>query len=312
MLNSPFNKDSTVSDVIQGIRLDGKTALVTGASGGIGEVTANTLAEAGAEVILASRDIGKTSRVVEKIRTATGNKNIHGEQLDLADEGAVRAFAKRINANHPKLHLLINNAGVMACPLRRTATGHEMQFGVNHLGHFLLTVLLKPILFAAAPGRIVNLSSAAHLMSDIDLKDPDFNHREYDKWISYGQSKTANILFSVDWTRRFASDGVTANAVHPGRIPTDLGRHLSDEDMKAITKRAGGEYKSLEAGAATTVWAATSELLEGKSGLYLEDCGFSQLHDEANPTIGGYKTYALNTDSAEQLWELSEHMLGVS
>ncbi|MEN3975566.1 SDR family NAD(P)-dependent oxidoreductase [Emcibacter sp. SYSU 3D8] len=311
-----FGADTTTDEVIAGIDLRGKQALVTGASTGLGEETARALASAGAAVTLAVRDKAKGEAAAERIRKVTGNQGIDVAQVELSVPDSVRACAKTWLAGHGPLHLLVNNAGVMACPLTRTAEGWEMQFATNHLGHFLLTNLLAPALKAGAPGRIVNLSSAGHRFADVNFVDPHFNHRDYDKWSSYGQSKTANVLFSVELTRRLAPYGITANAVHPGGIQTELGRHLTDSDIEALmarvkTNAGSGEFKfkTIPAGAATSVWAATSPELEGRGGLYLEDCHVGEL--KSGPAASsGYFAYATDPASAARLWALSEATLG--
>lgn len=312
-----FGFENTTDEVLAGIDLAGKRAIVTGASGGLGEETARALAAKGAAVTITARDVPKGEAAAAKIRESTGNADIDVRELELADLASVRAFAEGYLADHDKLDLLINNAGVMACPLTRTPAGWEMQFATNHVGHFLLTCLIAPALKAAAPSRIVNLSSAGHHMSAVDFDDPFFNNREYDKWVSYGQSKTANILFSVGLEKRLAGAGVHAYAVHPGGIMTELGRHLTDEDIAAMMERndisdpeafqAG--FKTVPQGAATSVWAATSPDLEGRGGLYCEDChvagpGAGGIRD------GGHAPWALDPDAAERLWALSEELVG--
>jgi NAD(P)-dependent dehydrogenase (short-subunit alcohol dehydrogenase family) len=312
-----FGADTTTDEVIQGIDLTGKQALVTGASTGLGKETARALASKGAKVTLAVRDLAKGETAAAEIRAATGNPNIDVAQVELSVPDSVRAFAKTWLAGHGPLHLLINNAGVMACPLMRTAEGWEMQFATNHLGHFLLTNLLAPALKAGAPGRIVNLSSAGHRFSDVNFEDPHFNNRDYEKWVSYGQSKTANVLFSVELTRRLAPYGITANAVHPGGIQTELGRHLTEADREALMARVraagssggGFKFKTIPAGAATSVWAATSPELEGRGGLYLEDCHVGELKTDPAAS-SGYFGYATDPASAARLWALSEQTLG--
>ena len=310
-----FGADTTTEDVLAGIDLTGKQALVTGASSGLGEETARALASRGAAVTLAVRNVPKGEEVAARIRASTGNPNIDVGEVELAVPASVRAFASQWMATHGPLNLLINNAGVMACPLERTVEGWEMQFATNHLGHFLLTNLLAPALRAGAPGRIVNLSSAGHRFSDVNLEDPHFNSRDYEKWSSYGQSKTANVLFSVELTKRLAPFGITANAVHPGGIQTALGRHLTQSDIEALMSRvtaAGGsgfKFKTIPAGAATSVWAATSPELEGKGGLYLEDCHIGELKSDPAAS-SGYFAYARDPGRAAQLWALSEKTLG--
>lgn len=310
-----FGADTTTDEVLQGIDLRGKQALVTGASTGLGKETARALASKGAAVTIAARDPAKGEAAAAEIRSSTGNRNIDVAQVELSVPDSVRAFAKTWLAGHGPLDLLINNAGVMACPLTRTAEGWEMQFATNHLGHFLLTNLLMPALKAGAPGRIVNLSSAGHRFSDVHFDDIHFNNREYEKWSSYGQSKTANVLFSVALNTRLAPWGITANAVHPGGIQTELGRHLTQADIEALMARvsaagSGGiKFKTIPAGAATSVWAATSPSLEGRGGLYLEDCGIGELKTDPMAS-SGYFAYATDPSSAARLWAVSEETLG--
>jgi NAD(P)-dependent dehydrogenase (short-subunit alcohol dehydrogenase family) len=279
-----YGAETTADEVLDGVDLTGTVAVVTGASSGIGAETARALAAAGATVVAATRDAG----------------------LDLASLAAVEAFARSVVDAHDRIGLLINNAGVMAAPFGRTADGFEQQFGINHLGHFLLTALLAPALVAGAPARVVNLSSGGHRMSDIGWDDPNYETRPYDKWQAYGQSKTANILFTVGLERRLGPVGVHSYAVHPGMIATNLGRHLDRSDYQALKDRAkrspGGGlpgYKSIPAGAATTVYAATAPELEGRGGSYLADCAVTDDH----------APWALDPASADRLWALSERLV---
>jgi NAD(P)-dependent dehydrogenase (short-subunit alcohol dehydrogenase family) len=307
-----FGRDTTTEQVLEGIDLTGRRAIVTGASGGLGAETARALASRGAAVTLAARNIGKAGEVAESIRTSTGNGNVDVVALELLEPASVRGFAKAWLADHDDLDILINNAGIMACPLGRNALGWEMQFATNHLGHFLLTCLLAPALRAGAPSRIVNLSSGGHRFGGMDFDDPHFENREYDKWSSYGQSKTANVLFSVELTRRLGGDGVTANAVHPGVIMTELARHMEPADIETLQSRApkgGLAFKPVEAGAATSVWAATAPDLEGRGGLYLEDCQIGVPAEDAEEG-SGYASYAVDPESAARLWSLSEEIVG--
>ena len=269
-----FGAETTASEVADGIDLSGKVALVTGGSSGLGQETARVLAERGAHVILTARDVPKGEAVAAAIRASTGNQHVEVEELELGSLKQIRAFAERFLARHPTLHILVNNAGVMACPPAKTADGFELQFGSNHLGHFLMTCLLAPALREAAPSRVVSVSSRGHHMSPVVFDDIQFERRPYDKWLAYGQAKTANVLFAVGLERRLGARGVHANALHPGAIMTELGRHLQPEDMRVPpeSRNRGMKFKSVEAGAATSVFAATAPELEGRGGLYLEDC----------------------------------------
>ena len=310
---SGFGWGSTTDEVLAGIDLSGKVALVTGASSGLGVETARALASVGAEVTLTARDMPKVDAVAEAIRERHPQARISTGELELTRPESVRAFAKSFLSGHERLDLLVNNAGLMASPLMRTAEGWEMQLATCHLGHFLLTGLLADALLKGAPSRIVNLSSGGHRFSDLDFDDPFFDRREYDKWIAYGQAKTANVLFTVALEKRLAARGVHAYAVHPGVIMTELARHMTEDDIKELMARAprgeGMKFKPVEAGAATTVWAATSPSLEGRGGLYLEDCNEGLVNDTEG-TEGGYAPYAVDPETAEQLWSWSEGILG--
>lgn len=312
--DSGFGEHSTTDEVLAGKKLDGQLFVVTGASAGLGIETCRALAAAGAEVVMAARDPGKTEAAMASIRESVPGARLEFLALDLADLDSIRRATDTLQSRHPVIHRLINNAGVMACPLQRTREGCEMQFGTNHIGHFLWTCRLVPALRAGAPARVVNLSSAGHRYSAIRFDDPHFEHEPYDKWLAYGQSKTANILFSLALDRRLAPT-VTTNAVHPGAILTELGRHITEEDVKMLTSggtgRGGFTFKSVPAGAATSVWAATSADLEGRGGLYLEDCNIAAV--EAAGAAGaekGYRAYARDEEAAERLWQLSEQIVG--
>jgi len=306
-----FGSDSTTGDVIQGIDLSGKQVVVTGASSGLGVETARTLASAGAAVMMVARDPVKLDTAVSSVREAVPAARIETALLDLADLDSVGTGAAAILEKCPQINLLINNAGVMACPLMRTAQGFEMQFGTNHLGHFLLTCRLAPALVAGAPARVINLSSAGHKFGTLDLDDPNYLNRDYEKWSAYGQSKTANALFTVGLDQRLRGKGVRSLAVHPGMIMTELSRHMEPADMDAILRGrdiADIAFKTVEQGSATSVWAATAAELEGKGGLYLEDC---QIAATATPgSDNGVEDYALDPALADQLWQMSESMVG--
>ena len=312
---SSFGAESTASDVLSGIALEGRVALITGASGGLGAEAARALAERGAAISRAVRDMAKGEGVAESIRSSTGNDRIDLVQVELSSPDSVRACARSWLERHGELHLLINNAGIMACPLDRSKEGWEMQFAANHLGHFLLTALLVPALRAGAPSRIVNLSSAGHRLAGVDFDDIHFERRDYDKWIAYGQSKSANVLFSCELDRRLQRDGIRAYAVHPGVIFTELARHLTPDDIKDLMDRSPGDgglvFKSVEAGAATTVYAATAPELAGKGGLYLEDCRIAELAESEAARLG-YAAHAMDPEAAAQLWQVSEQLLGES
>jgi NAD(P)-dependent dehydrogenase (short-subunit alcohol dehydrogenase family) len=306
-----FDQNSTTEQVIEEVDLEGKVAVVTGASAGLGIETVRTLSHVGATVVLVARDAGKLEAVREQLGAGLPADRLQSEIMDLASLASVREAANAIAARYPRIHLLINNAGVMACPLTRTADGFELQFGTNHLGHFLFTNLLVPSLLAAAPARVVNLSSSGHRFSNVDFEDTNYERRPYDKWEAYGQSKTANVLFSVALNHRLADRGVTANAVHPGVIQTELGRHLTEQDIADIQARAGEEefvLKTTPQGAATSIWAATAPDLEGRGGLFLEDCHIAE--PAAEGVTGGVQAYALDVEAAERLWQRSEEWVG--
>jgi NAD(P)-dependent dehydrogenase (short-subunit alcohol dehydrogenase family) len=306
-ITTPFGATSTAAEVAAGVDLTGRRAVVTGGASGIGVETARTLAAAGAEVTLAVRNIEAGDRTAAEIIESTGNKQVLVAPLDLSDRASVAAFTAAWDG---PLHLLINNAGVMASPLMRTPDGWEMQFATNHLGHFALATGLHDALAAAGGARVVALSSAAHLRSPIVFDDIMFDHREYEPWSAYGQSKTANVLFAVEATRLWAADGIFVNAVHPGSIRTNLQRHITEEELNRIRAAAGrstSSWKSTEQGAATSILVATSPLLDGVGGRYFEDC------NEALPNEPGTRTgvaaYALDPEAATRLWKVSEQLL---
>jgi NAD(P)-dependent dehydrogenase (short-subunit alcohol dehydrogenase family) len=309
-----FGAHSTASEVVAGLDLSHVAAIVTGASGGLGAETARALAERGARVTLTARDMTKGETAAEQIRKSTGNPKVDVMALELLSLESVRAFAKEFAARHKTLNVLINNAGVMACPLARTANGWESQFATNHIGHFLLTGLLTPLLVASAPSRVVSVSSRGHRFSPVVFDDIHFERRPYDKWSAYGQAKTANVLFAVELDRRLAGRGVRANALHPGGIRTELGRHLDQDDIAELMSRAPGgkmEWKTPEQGAATSVWAATAPELEGKGGLYLDDCQIGSLRTSPDDP-GGYEAFARDAEAAKRLWAVSEQHVGQS
>ncbi|MCU1492735.1 MAG: short-chain dehydrogenase/reductase [Acidimicrobiaceae bacterium] len=305
-VTTSFGAESTAEEVIAGIDLSGRRAIVTGGSSGIGIDTARALADAGADVTLAVRDTAAGERTAADITATTGNTAVQVGALDLADQVSVADFVA--NWDGP-LDLLVNNAGVMALPeLQLTSEGWELQFATNHLGHFALALGLHDALAAAGRARIVSLSSRAHLRSPVMFDDINFSSRPYDPWLAYGQSKTANVLFAVEATRRWRDDGITANAVHPGAITdTKLSRHMEPEQLAALRASGMFRFKTIEQGAATSVLVATSPLLEGIGGRYFEDCNEAMILDQHDPgTSGsGVAAYALDPDAAERLWTIS-------
>lgn len=313
-MNSYYSSESTTDDVMQGINLSGRVALITGASSGLGVETARALASGGARVLLAARDEKKTRSCIREIMRRAPHADLSFISLDLSNTSSVLQCAERLRRLEPRLDLLINNAGVMACPLRRTEEGWEWQLAVNHIGHFLLTSELVPLLLQAPAPRVVNLTSGGHQLGAPDPVDPHFSRRPYDKWLAYGQSKTANIWHAIGLFERLASRGLSAFAVHPGAVGTDLSRHMSDEEIKSLRKSSddapGLVFKSVSQGAATTVWAATSASLAGKGGLYLEDCGIGQPIHGGALSATGYAPWALDRDRAEVLWRQSEEWIG--
>jgi NAD(P)-dependent dehydrogenase (short-subunit alcohol dehydrogenase family) len=329
-IGSGFGAAATASDTIKGIELNDKTVIVTGGYSGIGFETTKVLHEAGASVIVPARDQQKASAAVK------GLAGVELASMDLIDPASVDAFAGAFIASRRPLHLLINGAGIMAPPLVRDARGYESQFATNHLGHFQLTASLWPALLKAGGARIVNVSSWGHRFSPVIFEDPNFEHREYESWSAYGQSKTANILHAVALDARGKDKGIRAFAVHPGTIvSTDLSRYLIVEQLqKAGALDANGnpvldpskQMKTIAQGAATSVWCATSPMLAGMGGLYCENSDVSPLIVTGNKEIGtswgevrmaerptgalGVYPYAIDPDAAERLWVLSERLTG--
>jgi NAD(P)-dependent dehydrogenase (short-subunit alcohol dehydrogenase family) len=306
-ITTPFNAESTAAEVIAGIDLAGRRAIVTGGASGIGVETARALAGAGAEVTLAVRNLGAGERTAADIIHSTGNKQVFVAPLDLADQASVAALAAGWDG---PLHILVNNAGIMASPLMRTPQGWEMQFATNHLGHFALATGLHRALAAAGGARIVSVSSSAHHRSPVVFEDINFEHRPYEPWSAYGQSKTANVLFAVEASRRWAGDDITANALMPGGIRTNLQRYVSDEDLDRLRAAAGGaaaRWKTPEQGAATSILVAASPLLDGVGGRYFEDCNEAEVGQLSART--GVAEYALDPEAAARLWPVSAEML---
>jgi NAD(P)-dependent dehydrogenase (short-subunit alcohol dehydrogenase family) len=314
-IGSGFRAASTAAEVIQGCDLTGKVAIVTGGYAGLGLETAKTLAFAGAKVIVPARDQAKARKALENL------EGISMESLDLMDPSSIDQFADRFLSWESALHILINNAAVMANPLTRDSRGYESQFSTNHLGHFQLTSRLWPALRRAKGARVVALTSVGHRYSGVDFEDPNFEHRPYDPWVSYGQSKTANALFALSLDQLGESYGVRAFSVHPGGIvATDLGRHMDPERLKAMGYvDAEGRaiidpernMKNIEQGAAASVWCATSRSLDGQGGFYCENCDVASPIADDSPEPRGVRSWATNPELAARLWRLSEKLTGV-
>jgi NAD(P)-dependent dehydrogenase (short-subunit alcohol dehydrogenase family) len=317
-MTKTFGTHSTTDEVLDGVDLASKRVLVTGVSAGIGVETARTLAAHGAMVVGAARDLDKARHATEFVPAdAARGGGLELVELDLASLRSVRACADALVAAGKPFDLIVANAGVMNTPLGKTADGFETQFGTNHLGHFVFVNRIAPLMKPGA--RLVNLSSAGHRRSDVDLNDPNFQRTPYDPSIAYGRSKTANILFAVEFDRRHKDHGVRAAAVHPGGIQTELARHMAPgaveqliERINAESARARGpafQWKSVQQGAATSVWAGIVSSAEEVGGRYCEDCHVADLVDDAG-LFGGVRPYALDPDNAKALWAKSEEMVG--
>jgi NAD(P)-dependent dehydrogenase (short-subunit alcohol dehydrogenase family) len=313
--------DTSVTDsrsalhVVEGIDLSGKVCVVTGASSGLGRESARALAAAGAQVILAARNSEALAEAARWIAAEVPDAQTSTMHLDLTSLASVRAAATEITELTPVIHVLMNNAGVMFTPFGRTQDGFEMQIETNHFGHFELTRLLTPQLAAAQGARLVILSSGGHALGDVDLGDPNWERREYDKFVAYGASKTANILHAREADRRLQELGIRAFAVHPGTVATSLARYMSRSDFSQLREFAAAnsagrgessdgylDFTTPDYGAATQVWAAVSPELADQGGLYLEDCGFSE-------TVA---PYACDAEHAADLWALSEKLCAAS
>ena len=318
---SPFGRDTTTNEVLEGTDLSGRRFVITGAASGLGRESARALAAHGASITLVARSADRADGAVAEVGAMVPGADLEPGVADLGDLAGIRAFADRYLAEHDSFDVLMNNAGVMAAPLGRTADGFETQFGTNHLGHFLLTALLYPALRSGEGPRVVTLTSAGHSRADVDLDDPNFDRTDYAPWVAYGQAKTANALFARELARRAGPSGLLSFSVHPGGIVTDLGRHLTDElinDMVDFSRRRsaaseGGQpsdihFKTVEAGAATQVWAATAAELTDHNGAYLANCGPGVLG--ADPGVNGFMPYLLDDEHAAVLWALSERLVG--
>ena len=305
-IHSGWNAASTAAEIAAGHDLTGKVALVTGGNSGIGYETVKTLAAAGAQVVVGARDAGKWEDRPAALKQAVFIP------LDLADPASVDAFAARFLAEYNSLHLLFNNAGIFRPPqFLKDKRGYEIQFGINHLGHFQLSGRLWPALKNAGGARVIVLSSVGHRRMAVQLDDLNFEKQAFDKMKAYGQSKTANSLFAVELDRRGQEHGVRAFAVHPGAIRTDIFRYMSGEELQ-VWEQQITRFKTLQEGAATAVWCALSDQLNGMGGVYCEDCDLAALLPDDSPATGyGVRSFAVDPDKAAALWQLSETATGV-
>jgi NAD(P)-dependent dehydrogenase (short-subunit alcohol dehydrogenase family) len=316
----PFGATSTTDDVLAGKDLSGKRVLVTGVSAGLGVETARALAAHGAQVVGTARDLAKAERATAKIRTQAANGGgLELVELDLASLDSVRACADALLADGRPFDAVIANAGVMRTPFGHTVDGFETQFGTNHLGHFVLVNRIASLI--GPGGRLVNVASSGHRYSDVDLDDPYFERTPYEPMIAYGRSKTANILFAVEFDRRHKARGVRATALHPGGIMTELGRHLRPGELEATVERINAQlaaegrppfqFKTIPQGAATSIWAAFVAPAEEVGGRYCEDCQVSQVTEgPISPVSPGVRPYALDAVHAKALWARSEELVG--
>src|SRR5580704_16305439 len=314
-MSNSFGATSTTDDVLRGSNLTGKRVLVTGVSAGLGVETARALAAHGAQVVGAARDLSKAQAATDQVRAqAVSGGSLALVQLDLASLDSVRRCADGLLEAGQPFDVIIANAGVMACPKSKTVDGFETQFGTNHLGHFVLVNRIASLLKAGS--RLVNLSSSGHRYADVNLDDPNFEHTPYEEFVAYGRSKTANVLFAVEFDRRHKARGVRATAVHPGGIRTELSRHLTKEALDKLIAQINASqpkgaaqftYKSIPQGAATSVWAAC--IAEAIGGHYCEDCHVAEV--ASTPGIrAGVQPYALDPQHAQALWRKSEELVG--
>lgn len=316
-----FGATSTTDDVLAGRDLSGKRVIITGVSAGLGVETARVLVAHGATVTGAARDLEKAERATSVVReaAAAGGGSFELIELDLASFASIRAASDRLVADGRRFDVVIANAGVMATPYGKTADGFETQFGTNHLGHFLFVNRIAGLIVDG--GRLVNVASSGHRFADVDLDDPNFETTAYDAWMAYGRSKTANILFAVEFDRRHRARGIRATALHPGGINTELGRHVGLDTLHGMISRINEElaaegkppyeWKTIPQGAATSVWAGFVAAGDEVGGRYCENCHVSAVTDGLiNPVAEGVRSYALDADRARALWAKSEELVG--
>jgi NAD(P)-dependent dehydrogenase (short-subunit alcohol dehydrogenase family) len=303
-LHTGYGATTTAREVIGDARLDGKVAIVTGGYVGVGLETTRVLAAAGATVIVPARTLDKARKAL------AGMERVEIETVELSDPASVDSFAARFSATRRPLHFLINNAGIMAVPFAKSSAGFELQLATNHLGHFQLTARLWPALLSAKGARVIALSSRGHAFGSVDLEDPSFERRPYDKWKAYGQSKSANALFALALDARGESRGVRAFSVHPGAVATELSRSVPEEELRAL--RAGYQsFKMPPEGAATSIWCATSSALDGMGGVYCEDVDIGEPVAADSTERRGVRPWIMDRDLADRLWTKSEDWTGV-
>lgn len=316
-IESPFNASTTAEQALGATDLSGKLVVITGGSAGIGKETARVLANAGADIVIGARALEKLDAAKTELAAESGSQ-IFTEILDLAEPASVDAFADAVLALDRPIDILINNAGIMATPLERNSLGIESQLATNYVGHAQLTSLLAPAMLRADESRLVSLTSSGHQASGVLIDDVNWEQNKYNKWAAYGQAKTGNSLLAFKVANALGDKGVTALAVHPGYIQTELGRYMKENEwetaMEATAKMSGKDaasVKSVPQGAATSVWAATASELKGKGPLYLEDCQVAKIIGKPN-MLNGVVNHALDAEMAEQLWSKAEELLGRS
>lgn len=313
-IGSGWGPTTTAQEVLAGVDLSGKAAVVTGGYSGLGLEVVQVLSQAGADIVVPARDSAKAREALTSVQ------GVQLASLNLIDPGSIDSFARQFLASRRPLHILINSAGIMASPLTRDSRGYEAQFSTNHLGHFQLAGQLFPALRAAEGARVVSVSSRAHRLAGVDFADPNFQRRAYDRWQAYGQSKSANALFAVGLDRLAEGDGVRAFSVHPGAVVTDLSRNLSEDELRRMGALDGQGraridpalgLKTVEQGAATIVWCATSGQLAGMGGVYCEDCDVAEAVPADHVEPSGVRPWAIDPDLAGKLWDLSEELTSV-